>query len=230
RLFVHLRSQEDDNGDTDALIEQLGAAGHPVVRLDLKDRYDLGAEFFRWEFATAVAGAVLDIHPFDQPNVQGAKDQTDAVLAQYQSSGSLPEMESTSTLPELLRQLKAGDYLAIMAYLPETPEFLAAIESLRQRVMERYGVATTFGFGPRFLHSTGQLHKGGPDSGVFLQLTADHPQDITTPGKPFTFQVLADAQALGDLQALQNLGRRAARIHLGVEPAAGVQHLTQEIG
>ena len=117
-----------------------------------------------------------------------------------------------------------------MAYLPETPELLGTIASLRQQVMEQYGVATTFGFGPRFLHSTGQLHKGGPDSGVFLQLTADHPRDIGVPGKPFTFSALADAQALGDLQALQNLGRRAARIHLGADPAAGLKLLAQTLG
>jgi hypothetical protein len=139
-------------------------------------------------------------------------------------------MRSTGELPDLLRQLKAGDYLAVMAYLPETPEITSAVAELRRRVMARHGVATTFGFGPRFLHSTGQLHKGGPNSGVFLQLTGDHPQDIEVPGQPYTFRVLADAQALGDLQALRQLGRRATRIHLGADPAAGLRQLAQAVG
>ena len=231
RLFVYLRLQEDDNAAPDAWWESVAAAGHPAVRLDLPDRYDLGAEFYRWEFATAVAGSRLGLHPFDQPDVQGAKDMTDRVLEQYQTTSALPAGAATTNanngaaLADLLRQAKPGDYLAIMAYLPDTPDVAAALDSLRRRVAGQYGIATTAGFGPRYLHSTGQLHKGGPNSGLFLQLTADHPKDISIPGYPFSFGVLADAQAAGDLQALQNLGRRTARIHLGTEPAAGLERL-----
>ena len=234
RLFVYLRLEKDDNAAPDAWWESVAAAGHPAVRLDLSDRYDLGAEFYRWEFATAVAGSRLGLHPFDQPDVQGAKDMTDRVLEQYQTTGALPAGAATNAttgattgtpLADLLRQAQPGDYLAIMAYLPDTPEVAAALDSLRCRVAGEYGIATTAGFGPRYLHSTGQLHKGGPNSGLFLQLTADHPKDIPIPGYPFSFGVLADAQAAGDLQALQNLGRRTARVHLGTEPAAELERL-----
>ena len=235
RLFVYLRLEKDDNAAPDAWWESVAAAGHPAVRLDLPDRYDLGAEFYRWEFATAVAGSRLGLHPFDQPDVQGAKDMTDRVLEQYQATGALPAGATTNAttgatneaaLADLLRQAQPGDYLAIMAYLPDTPEVAAALNSLRRRIAGEYGIATTAGFGPRYLHSTGQLHKGGPNSGLFLQLTADHPKDIPIPGYPFSFGVLADAQAAGDLQALQNLGRRTARVHLGPEPAAGLEQLS----
>ena len=230
RLFVYLRLEKDDNAAPDAWWESVAAAGHPAVRLDLPDCYDLGAEFYRWEFATAVAGSRLGLHPFDQPDVQGAKDMTDWVLEQYQATGALPAGAATNAttgaaLADLLRQAQPGDYLAIMAYLPDTLEVAAALNSLRRRVAGEYGIATTAGFGPRYLHSTGQLHKGGPNSGLFLQLTADHRNDIPIPGYPFSFGVLADAQAAGDLQALQNLGRRTARVHLGPEPAARLERL-----
>lgn len=230
RLFVYLRLRgAADNTATDAWLESLAAAGHPVVRLEPADLYDLGAEFYRWEFATAVAGSLLGVHPFDQPDVQGAKDMTDRVLARYQAAGALPagEKGETGAAPAaLLRQAKPGDYLAILAYLPDTPEVSGALHSLRRQVAHRYGIATTAGFGPRYLHSTGQLHKGGPDSGLFLLLTADHRQDIPIPGRPFSFGTLADAQAAGDRQALQKLGRRIAWVHLGADPAAGLERLS----
>ena len=213
RLFVYLRLEGDDNAGTDAALERIKASGQPVVRLDLKGRYDLGAEFFRWEFATAVAGAMLGIHPFDQPNVQQAKALTERVLQERQSSGRLPEVEVASSLRDLLTLARPGDYLAIMAYLRQTPATDRALADLRRRVVERYGITTTLGYGPRFLHSTGQLHKGGPDTGLFLQVTANHEKDLPIPGEPYTFGALADAQALGDLQALQALGRRVIRVN-----------------
>ena len=220
RLFVYLRVENDDNASTDAAMDRLQASGHPIVRLDLIDRYDLGGEFWRWEFATAVAGAVLDIHPFDQPNVQQAKDLTDSVLQNYLASGSLPEVDAGSSVDGLLTQAGPGDYLSIMAYLRESPEVDLSLEDLRRRVMERHRIATTLGYGPRFLHSTGQLHKGGPNTGLFLQITEDQPKDLPIPGQPYSFGVLAEAQALGDFQALRDLGRRVTRVHLGSEDAA----------
>jgi transaldolase / glucose-6-phosphate isomerase len=229
RFFVYLRLADDDNATIDAAMERIQTAGQPVVRLDLKDRYDLGAEFFRWEFATAVAGFLLGINPFDQPDVQSAKDKTDSVLEQYRSSGRLPRVESTDSLQELLAQARPGDYLATMAYLLETPELNQALEALRRKVMERHRISTTLGYGPRFLHSTGQLHKGGPDSGLFLQLTAGHQRDIPIPGQPFTFGILNDAQSLGDLQALQSAGRRVARIHLGSDAEADIMKLVDQL-
>ena len=230
RLFVYLRLEGDDNAVTDAAIEEIQSSGQPVVRLDLRDKYDMGAEFYRWEMATAIAGAVLGINPFDQPNVQAAKDMTEGVLAQFESRGKLPEMAASGSLQGLLADAKPGDYLAIMAYVRQTPEVDRALASLRGKVMERHGIATTLGYGPRFLHSTGQLHKGGPSSGLFLQLTADFGPDVSIPSQAFTFGVLADAQALGDMQALQAAQRRASRVHLDSDPSTGILALARELG
>ena len=229
RLFVYLRLEGDDNEDTDTAIKSIQASGQPVVRFELRDRYDLGAEFFRWELATTVGGALLGIHPFDQPDVQGAKDATAAVLEEYQSSGGLPTVEAESSFKGLLSQARSGDYLAIMAYIRQTPGTDRTLADLRRKVTERYHIATSLGYGPRFLHSTGQLHKGGPNSGLFLQITADHQQDVPIPGAPYTFGVLADAQALGDLRALQALDRRAVRVHLGSDIERGLQRLDKEL-
>ena len=229
RLFVYLRVENDDNTDTDAAIQEIESSAQPVVRLDLRDAYDLGAEFFRWELATAVAGAIMGVHPFDQPNVQAAKDMTDSVLRQFLASGKLPDPDGGAPIHELLGQVARGDYVAIMAYLPQTAEMDRALAAFRRKVVERYGVATTLGYGPRFLHSTGQLHKGGPASGVLLQLTADHPQDLAIPGEAYTFGVLADAQALGDLRALQAAGRRVARVLLGSDDASSVRDLARDV-
>ena len=230
RQFVYLRLEGDDNADTDPAVEAIQASGQPVVRLDLRDRHDLGAEFYRWEFATAVAGAILGIHPFNQPNVQQAKDLTDKVLRDYQASGGLPPHEATASFSQLVSGARPGDYLAIMAYLRQTPEMDQALSDLRRLVIERYGIATTLGYGPRFLHSTGQLHKGGPASGIFLQITCSHRADITIPGEPYTFGVLTDAQALGDLRALQAAGRRVVRVHLDTDEPSAIGALTSSLG
>lgn len=237
RLFIYLRLEGDDNTSADAAIEGLRSSGQPVARLDMGDKHDLGAEFFRWEFATAVAGSMLGIHPFDQPDVQGAKDMTDSVLQEYRASGSLPPAprreEAGVSVTDLLSQARPGDYLAIMAYLHPTTEVDEALAHLRRVALERYNVATTLGYGPRYLHSTGQLHKGGPDTGLYLQLTADHHRDLPIPGQPYTFGTLADAQAMGDLRALQSVGRRVARLHLspglGHDLPASIRKLAGEI-
>ena len=213
-VFVYLRLQDDDNSDMDAAVERLRSAGQPLLTLELRDRYDLGAEFFRWEFATAVAGAVLGINPFDQPDVQQAKDATTAVLNDYVATGNLPPVEAVGSLDDLLSEARPGKYLAIMAYLCQSPELDAAFAEFRRQLVSRYHIATTLGYGPRFLHSTGQLHKGGPDSGLFLQLTASHEDDQPVPGKPYTLGTVADAQVFGDLRALQSLGRPVVRMHL----------------
>jgi glucose-6-phosphate isomerase/transaldolase/glucose-6-phosphate isomerase len=225
RFFVYLRLSEEDNSATDAAIEAVQNAGHPVMRFDLPDEYGLGAEFFRWEMATAMAGGYLGVNPFDQPNVQASKDLTDSLLGQYQGTGQSLAMEPTASLTNLLADAKASDYMAIMAYLHQTPELNQALAALRSKTIQRYGVATTLGYGPRFLHSTGQLHKGGPDSGLFLQLTADHPQELAIPNQGFSFRMLADAQAAGDMAALRKAGRRVVRVHLGQDPVAGLSGL-----
>ena len=218
----------DDNAVTDESIRQIGERGHPIVRLDLGDRYDLGAEFFRWEFATAVAGSIIKVNPFDQPNVQAAKDMTDSVLQGYRATGKLPDDRFGSSVKELLGSITDGDYLAIMAYVSQTPEIDRALETLRRQIAERYGVATTLGYGPRFLHSTGQLHKGGPPSGAFLQITTKHGDGSPIPGAHFSFGTLANAQALGDRKTLVAAGRRVARLHLDSDIAAGVLVLASE--
>lgn len=213
RIFVYLRLKEDDNSEMDKVIEDVRALGHPVLVLDMRDRYDLGAEFYRWEFATAVAGAIMGIHPFNQPNVQQAKDATEHVLQEYTTSGNLPDIQDEGSFADLLSRAERPQYLAIMAYIHQIPETDKALAELRRKIVERYGIATTLGYGPRFLHSTGQLHKGGPDTGLFLQITAEHGQDVLIPGKPYTFGVVADAQAIGDLETLRSLNKPIVRVY-----------------
>ena len=212
RLFVYPRMQDQDNRELDEAASDLAKAGHPVLRLHLNDAYDLGAEFFRWELAAAVAGRILNIQPFDQPNVQQAKDATKRLLDAYADSGALPEPPETPSLDALLAGAKSGDYAAIQVYGPQNDETDDAVAALRRRIAETHKIATTAGYGPRYLHSTGQLHKGGPASGIFLQFEPPQGDDIPIPGEGYSFGVLAKAQALGDLQALLDLGRRAARI------------------
>lgn len=215
RIFVYLRLKGDENDDLDAVINRLQKSGFPVVRLELLDRYEIGAEFFRWEFATAVAGSLLGIHPFDQPNVQQTKDESSILLPDYQLCRSDMHSESVDSLNELLTLARPGDYLAIMAYMLETQDVSEALSILRRRIAQRYRIATTLGYGPNLLHSTGQLHKGGPDTGLFLQLTLGQNRDLAVPGQKYTFGGLSDAQAWGDFRALQLKGRRVARVEMG---------------
>jgi glucose-6-phosphate isomerase/transaldolase/glucose-6-phosphate isomerase len=217
RFFVYLRLKGDAT-QMDAHVAALERGGQPVVTLNLRDRFDLGAEFFRWEFATAIAGYLLHIHPFDQPNVQESKDNTARVLRQVERDGRLPAEEGLSPqegIAQLAGQAAPGRYLAVLAYMAPLKEYERAIAALRKSFLTRYHLASTMGYGPRYLHSTGQLHKGGPDTGLFLQLVESMKPDVSIPGKPYTFGTLAQAQALGDLQSLQAHGRLAVRIDLG---------------
>jgi glucose-6-phosphate isomerase len=209
RVFVSMRLAAEGDGAAAARLVDLEAAGHPVVNLRLDDRYDLGQEFFRWEFATAVAGAVLGINPFDQPNVAESKANTKAVLARRDPPSPAA---SPAELERFLAGIHPGDYLAIMAYLPPTPENDRRLAAIRLGLRNRLKVATTLGYGPRFLHSTGQLHKGGPPIGHFLQITQPSPEDLAIPGEPFGFRELEAAQAEGDLRALRSRGRPAIRV------------------
>jgi glucose-6-phosphate isomerase len=204
RLFVSL-------GDYPGLAP-LRAAGHPVVTLEFGGPKTLGAEIFRFEFATAVAGHVLGINAFDQPNVEEAKQATRAILASLHEGSELEEPDPGDAAGEL-QGVAPGDYIAIQAYLDRTPDSAAALQLDRLALRDAHRAATTVGFGPRFLHSTGQLHKGGPPTGVFLQVTDESREvDLPIPGKPYTFGTLIDAQALGDLQALRARRRRVARV------------------
>ncbi|MCP9472098.1 MAG: glucose-6-phosphate isomerase [Nitrospira sp.] len=229
RLFVYLRLQKDNNATLDRQIQALSNARQPVIRLDLRDRYDLGAEFFRWEFATAVAGHLLGIHPFDQPNVQESKDNTNQVLSVFQSTRQLPELlrhSPAQAAKDLVTRLKAGVYVAILAYATPSRPFEQAVARLRKTLVARHHVTTTFGYGPRYLHSTGQLHKGGPATGLFLQLIDRMTPDLPIPGKSFSFGTLARAQAAGDLQSLRTHHRHALLIPLGRDPVQTIDAVT----
>jgi len=211
--------------ETSRAIEPLLQAGHPAATFEIEDARDLGAEMFRWEFATAVAGKLLGINPFDQPNVQEAKDRTNEILGKSTVDSRQSTGVDAGAVRGLLQSIKPGDYFAITAYLHETKETEAALQRIRLKVRDSRKVATTVGFGPRFLHSTGQLHKGGPDTGVFLQVTAEPAASVPIPGKPWGFGEVVAAQAAGDLAALQSRGRRALTVHLSQDVPAGLEAL-----
>jgi glucose-6-phosphate isomerase len=279
RVFVRLTLAESagparapDGTSADELLARLEAAGHPVIRIALDDPIDLGGEFVRWEVATAFAGIVLGIDPFDQPNVEEAKEGTRKVLAAIETSGDrgpnrgpwepgTAGVASAWSGPDVVPVIATGDgltlvgdpttsgsggtvvqalrsqldrllpngYAALQAYIAPTPACDAALARIRALLRDRTGRATTAGYGPRFLHSTGQLHKGGAPIGWFLQLTADHPVDRPIPGKPYTFGQLIDAQALGDLAVLQAHDLPVLRVHLGPDPEAGLTALEQAL-
>jgi RpiB/LacA/LacB family sugar-phosphate isomerase len=232
RIFVSIVLQGDTTHD--AALAKLSDAGHPVLRLQLRDPMDLGAEFFRWELAAATAGAVLGVNPFDEPDVARGKEQTSTLLAEWRRSRRLPEWPSdieedglvlmtksnkkpTSVsrgLAAHLAQAVPGDYLAIHAYLTPTSEAWRILQEIRVALRDRLRIATTVGWGPRYLHSTGQLHKGGPTSGLFIQITGEDREDLAIPGAGYGFSTLKAAQALGDLQSLRDGARRVIRLHL----------------
>lgn len=253
RLFVQLTLAGESAED--AALAQLERAGQPVVRIPLRDAYDVGAQCFLWEMATAVAGHLLGVNPFDQPNVEAAKALARRLVAEYTTRGDLPSdppvlvedgvalyapnpqhlgaaARLADALGAFLSQARPGDYLALHAYLQPTPATHAALQALRLRLRDRLCLATTLGYGPRFLHSTGQLHKGDAGKGLFIQLTADNAVDVPIPdeaGRPearLSFGVLKLAQALGDYQALQAVGRRVMRLHLQ-DVAQGLDHLAR---
>ncbi|GBC81569.1 Transaldolase [bacterium HR10] len=258
RLFVYIRLDDAENADRDATVQMLEKAGHPIVRILLREPMDLGQEFFRWEMATAIASARLGVNAFDEPNVQESKDNTKRLLEEYRTKGELPsypllvregniglygDQDMRVKLSELgapvaadkgslaallagfLKQARPGDYLAVMAYLQRSTGHHGLLQSLRTRLRDGLRVATTLGYGPRFLHSTGQLHKGGANNGLFIQITADDSVDLPIPGQPYTFSVLKQAQALGDFLSLSKKGRRVIRFHLGHEVEAGLRTL-----
>ena len=262
RLFVYLRVEGDQNGDTDSRLTALKGAGQPVITLHLEDAWQVAGEFFRWEFATAVAGRVMGINPFDEPNVTESKRNTSRLLEHYAAHGSLPSLEPWRTengialfandenrrliteqcahhgldaqsiehlLAALVNGTAAGDYIALLAYVPMLDEHQASLEEIRRRLRHVTRRAVTLGYGPRYLHSTGQLHKGGANNGVFLQITWDDPVELPIPGQPYPFGVLFDAQADGDLEALQAKSRRVVRLHAGPDVGAALKLLAQAV-
>jgi glucose-6-phosphate isomerase len=261
RIFAYIRlggrADASVNASLDAKVAAIEAAGHPVVHIEIAHRNEIFGQFFTWEVATSVAGSVMGINPFDQPDVESAKIETRALTSAYEQAGKLPVREPVlvdegiqlyateayaatlnkaapaKTLAGYLRahfnQIHPGDYFAALAFLPMFPEHEAAIQRIRHKVRDAKRVATCLGFGPRFLHSTGQDYKGGPNSGVFLQITADHAVDVAIPGQKLSFGVVIDAQAAGDLAVLESRGRRAVRVDLGADVAAGLKALAEAV-
>jgi transaldolase/glucose-6-phosphate isomerase len=196
----------------------------PSVQINLNDAYDLGGEYFRWEFATAVASALLGVNAFDQPNVQEAKDRTNDIL-EGSLSPTLDSAISTPHLPDFIEQYQPGNYFALMAFLDRSDEADGLLKQIQAAIQKKCLAPVTLGYGPRFLHSTGQFHKGGPNNGLFIQFTADDPVDVPIPGQPYTFSTLKNAQAAGDAIALQSKGRPFVRLHLGSDPVGGLRHI-----
>ncbi len=257
RVFAYIRLAGTADSALDAKVAALEAAGHPVVRFDLANLYEIFGQFFTWEIATAVAGSVMGINAFNQPDVEAAKVEARSLTSAYEQTGKLPEhapileeggiklfasgayaaaLKSAAAHPTLagylrahLNQIHAGDYFAALAFLPMFAEHEAVIQGFRHKVRDAKKVATCMGFGPRFLHSTGQDYKGGPNTGVFLQITSDNGVDIQIPGQKYSFGVVVAAQAAGDLAVLESRGRRALRVHLGADVGAGLQALSAAI-
>ena len=254
RVFVYIRYADGAAPEQDATVDALQAAGHPVVRIDCTSLMNLGQEFFRWEMATATAGSILGINAFDQPNVQESKEFTKFYLDDFKKTGRLPEespvitdgavrvfaddanrqaLNGASSLAHAvaahLFRVRSGDYVAINAYLERTPTVHDAFRHIRTGIRDAKQVATTLGYGPRFLHSTGQLHKGGPDTGVFIQVTADRKADLDIPDEPYSFGTLATAQALGDMKSLCTRNRRVIRVHLGCDVDAGLKRIRKAV-
>jgi transaldolase / glucose-6-phosphate isomerase len=254
RLFVYVRLESASDRSQDAAIDMLERRGQPVVRITVTDAYDLGHEFFRWEFATAVAGSIIGVNPFNQPDVEASKVATRQLTDEYEETGLLPPEEpiledsgirlfideknaaplSESTgrdqllvvyLRTHINRLAQGNYFAILAYMDMNDANQNELQAMRHAVRDQKRVATCLGFGPRFLHSTGQLYKGGPNTGVFIQITCDDRVDLPVPGRRFTFGVVKAAEARGDFQVLVERGRRALRVHLGADVESGLATL-----
>jgi transaldolase/glucose-6-phosphate isomerase len=236
RAFVGIFLEEEPGLDLENHLIELEASGHPTIWIALKEKLDLGLELFLWELATASAGAVLGIHPFNQPDVQLTKDLTRSAMDKGKKAtetAKVPfdgvsigkEKACAAAIKGLFSNAMPGDYVAVQAYLPPTPEFMLALKSVRSALFKHTHLATTLGFGPRFLHSTGQLHKGGPNSVLAIQVVDEPEQDLLVPETGYTFATLIKAQALGDYRALQQRERRVLRISLGKNPNDGLKKL-----
>jgi transaldolase/glucose-6-phosphate isomerase len=254
RVFAYLRLASKPNKAQDAAVTALEKAGHPVVRITLPNVYNLGQEFFRWEIATAVAGSIMGINAFNQPDVEASKIETKKLTTQYEATGSLPPespffedhgiklfadeknaaaLKGGTKLADVLKthlaRAGASDYFAVLGYITMNPVNEKALQGMRHAVRDEKKVATVLGFGPRFLHSTGQAYKGGPNSGVFLQITCDDAKDLAVPGQKYTFGIVKAAQARGDFAVLAERGRRALRVHLGKNLKSGLATLARAV-
>ncbi|MEZ4228548.1 MAG: bifunctional transaldolase/phosoglucose isomerase [Polyangiaceae bacterium] len=234
RAFVYVRYGGRAQTALDLEVEQLVTAGHPVARIGMLAEHDLGGEFFRWEMSTAFAGALLGVNPFDEPDTRAAEQEAAKLIVQFEQRHELSRPPAHAPDSERLAQtldgLRAGDYLVLSAYFERTQARDALFAKIRERLRDQYRVATTLGYGPGYLHATGQLHKGGPASGVFIVLTRDRSVDLSIPGKTYSFGVLRDAQAFGDLACLERLGRRVCHVGLNADVEAGLERLLAGLG
>ncbi|MBV8809908.1 MAG: bifunctional transaldolase/phosoglucose isomerase, partial [Acidobacteriaceae bacterium] len=252
RVFAYIKYANDGDSETESRLAALERAGEPVIRITLNNLCDLGQTFFQWEIAAAVAGSIIGIDAFNQPDVEASKTLTRKLTSEFEKTGSLPAEApildqdglklftdkanadelvngGSNILGAVIRRhidrLKPGDYFGLLAYIPMFAEYEDRLEQMRGQIVESKQVATVLGFGPRFLHSTGQAYKGGPNSGVFLQITCDEPEDLPVPGQKYTFGIVKAAQARGDFQVLLDRHRRTLRVHLGKDLAGGLNHL-----
>ena len=257
RFFIDLRTEADADSAHDSALDALARAGHPVVRIAMRSPDQIGQEFFRFEIATAVAGAILGINPFDQPDVESAKIKTRELTRTFESTGQLPDEQPLTAIDGIalytddtnakalrgkgadgtleswikaqLARVGASDYVALLAYLDRNAGHTKSLQRMRMAVRDKRHVATCAEFGPRFLHSTGQAYKGGPNSGVFLQITADDARDLAIPGQSASFGTIKAAQARGDFDVLTERGRRALRIHLKGDVKTGLARIDKAI-
>ena len=237
RFFIFLTLAGESDGELEDRMNTMKQTGHPFIRIELKDKFDIGREIFSWEVAVAAAGSVLGIHPFNQPDVQLAKDFTKKAMEKIgkeeesdEETWSIDEPETLAqALKDWLGQAKPGDYIALQAYLPPSQETTEALQSVRFKLLKRTQLATTLGYGPRFLHSTGQLHKGGPNSGLFLQIVDEPDMDLPVPETDYSFKNLIKAQAVGDYRALKQRGRRILRVNLKSDVSSGLRKLSESI-
>ncbi len=236
RVFVCMKLKSSkSSARLEDKIKMLEKAAHPVIEIELQDVYDLGAAFYTWEVATSVAGSVLGVNPFDEPNVAESKDNTKKVLAYFEDKGKLPVVadectfEKIKELPKsiesLLKKIERGDYVALLAYTEYSKEYARLLSKIRSEIQRKFRVATTVGFGPRYLHSTGQLHKGGAANGIFIQITGADQNDRVVPGEKYSFSILKEAQALGDYESLKTRKRRLLRINFGTHLKEGLEKL-----
>jgi transaldolase/glucose-6-phosphate isomerase len=262
RVFVYMRLNSEPDFEQDAAVTAIEESGQPIILIDMADEYALGQEFFRWEIATAVAGSMLGINAFNQPDVEASKAETRKLTSEYEKTGTLPAERpfyeggaqeagiklfadernavelaraagGAALLANYLRahfsRIREGDYFALLGYVEMNMAHEIALQEIRHAVRDAKRVATCLGFGPRFLHSTGQAYKGGPNTGVFLQVTCDDAKDVAIPGQKFTFGVVKAAQARGDFAVLAERGRRALRVHLGADVDAGLAVLAAAV-
>lgn len=258
RLFAYIRLEQAPDSNQDAAVTALEQAGHPVVKISVDNVYQLGQEFFRWEMATAVAGSIIGINAFNQPDVEASKIVTRQLTTEYEQTGTLrtenpliieagielfTDDKNAAQLTQLvgrdrslggylrahLNRLQAGDYFALLAYIEMNEKHSAVLQTIRQNIRDTKKVATCLGFGPRFLHSTGQAYKGGPNSGVILQITCDDTVDLPVPQQKYSFGIVKAAQARGDFQVLAERGRRVLRVNLGQEVWSGLEVLKKII-